>query len=186
MMKEQIKSVEKTKQLLLYIANKMEDNPHYGSIILNKTLYYIDHIHYLKTGNKITNFNYINQERGHTPLPSQFVPQREKMIKEGLVELIEVERFGKIQKRLKAIAKADASVFTEEELETIDKVIVDITPYTATDISNETHKELSWLLSETKEELPPFTFLLTKEDLCEDEINWATTRAYEHESMSHN
>ena len=59
--------INKTEQLILYIANKLKDKPSYGSILLNKALYYIDNYHFLLYGNPISDFKYIKQRMGPIP-----------------------------------------------------------------------------------------------------------------------
>ena len=55
---------EKAEKLILYVCHKMEDCHGFGAIVLNKALYYIDHVNYLQEGRKLTGFKYIKQRRG--------------------------------------------------------------------------------------------------------------------------
>lgn len=166
----------KDEELLLYVTSKLKDCPNFGSILLNKILYYIDNIHYLKHGKPISSFSYVKQEMGPTPAPAIFMPLRERLIKAGKLEMEEIERFGKIQKRLVAKKEYDISLFTSLEIELIDMVIDDCKDFTASKISDISHKELAWQLAKPFETLPFNTYLLTQSEIEEDDINWATDR----------
>lgn len=185
--KHSIESTDpKTEQLLLYVAYKLQDCPSFGSVLLNKALYYIDNISYLKNGGPISSFTYVKQERGPTPNPKAFIPLRERLIQEGKAQMVEVEKFGKIQKRLIPAKDAAVDRFTPEEIKLIDEIILDCRTYNATQISELSHNEISWQLAQNLEELPFNTFLLTKATLEEDDIVWAKDRIRERNIMRNN
>lgn len=176
----------KNEELLLYITSKLKDSPNFGSILLNKALYYIDNIHYLKYGTPISSFKYIKQENGPTPAPEIFMPIREKMIEEGKLEMKEIEKFGKIQKRLIAKKSYNLDSFSPNEVELMDMVIDDCKDLTASKISNISHNEMAWQLAELFEPLPLFTYLLTQSEIEEEDITWANEIIKKYESAAHN
>ena len=63
----------KTTELILYVADQLKDNPNYGAIQLNKSLYYIDMMQYLTSGTTITDLQYVHQKNGPTPEPGRFM-----------------------------------------------------------------------------------------------------------------
>lgn len=163
----------KNEDLLLYIISKLEDCPNNGAVLLNKILYYIDSIHYLKYGRPVSSFAYIKQENGPTPAPADFMPLRERLIKDGHIEMQEKEHLGYIQKKLTAKKQFDISYFGADELALIDMVIEDCKPFTASKISHYSHQEMAWKLASKFEELPLYTFLLSQSEIEEDDVKWA-------------
>lgn len=151
---------EKTKTLILYICSELSENKNFGSTVLNKILYYIDRTIYLKTKKTLTCFKYIKQERGHTPQPKFFLDIRDELVKEGKAFLKEIDRFGFIQKKLIVKETPDMSTFSPLEQLIIDKTILSLKDYSATEISDLSHNELNWQIANLGEELPPYTFWL--------------------------
>lgn len=176
----------KNEQMLLYIANKLRDCSGFGSIMLNKVLFYSDATCYLKTGRSISGFEYIKQKRGHTPSPKTFIPLREKMVKSGAVEIVNIEKFGKIQKRIVAKKQPQLLAFSQEEIAIMDEICNSAMPLNATQISNYSHHELGWQLAEDFETIPKFTYLLTNSEINEDDIAWAKNKISLRTVMSDN
>lgn len=176
----------KNEELLLYVTSKLKDCPNFGSVLLNKVLYYIDNIHYLKHGTPVSSFSYIKQELGPTPDPHVFLLVREKMIKEGKLCVENVEKYGKIQKRLVAMKNPRIEMFSPSEIELIDMVIGDCRDFTASQISNFSHREMAWKLATLFEELPLFTYLLTQSEITEDDITWGRDKISSFRTVSSN
>ncbi|EEF61658.1 Panacea domain-containing protein [Pedosphaera parvula] len=163
----------KAENLIIYVCQKMENCPGFGAILLNKVLYYIDHVHYLKHGKKLTGFKYIKQRLGPTPKPSEFLPIRESLIDNEKINEKPVEFFGRVQKRLSALTEPDLKGFTVDEISLIDNVISALSPFNGKAISDVTHEELSWKFAGMMEELPDYAYLLTEAPLNEDDLTWA-------------
>jgi hypothetical protein len=177
--------IPKTKQLILYICQRMEDGPEFGSTVLNKVLYYVDHVHYLRNGQTITGMTYVKQQAGPTPAPREFLPLRQEMIDKGWISIKEREYLGRLQKRPVAKTSPDLSVFKPWEVAVIDKIIdvfKGINAITASEIS---HSELGWQLAETMEEIPPYTYLLSEGELTEEDIAWAKEAIKEYLASIH-
>lgn len=176
----------RNEDLLLYVISKLHDCQNSGAVLLNKVLYYIDNIHYLKYGRSVSGFTYIKQDNGPTPMPSQFIPLREKLLKEGKIESQEIEKYGHVQKKLIAKTPYSIGFFSAEEIELIDMVIDDCKPFTASKISDISHQELAWKLANKFEELPLNTYLLTKSEVDENDIEWARTKLESTEPLLRN
>lgn len=162
----------KNRNLILYICERMQDRTTFGSIVLAKVLYFSDHAHYLEHGSKISSFDYIKQGKGPTPRPNQFLPLRSKMLREGEVEAREVEYFGKPQKRLVPKVRAELKEFTPEEVRTIDAIIATFADVNGKAASDVAHQEPAWEWADDKEDLPAFTYLLSRDSLTQDDIDW--------------
>jgi hypothetical protein len=167
------RSFYKTEQLILHVCKRLESHDNFGSTLLNKILYYSDNYNYVITGNPISELTYVRQKRGATPKPATFLSIRDSLIDEGKAELIEVDYFGKMQKRLVARSEPDLSVFDPKEIALIDGVIDNFRDVNAKTISKISHEELSWKVAEPMEDLPFYTYLLSAEEPTEEEVNWA-------------
>ncbi|HEY5749663.1 MAG TPA: type II toxin-antitoxin system antitoxin SocA domain-containing protein [Chryseolinea sp.] len=77
----------KTKELILYVAKRLDSKHNYGVTLLYKTLYFIDNISYLKRGKAISEFTYVKQAFGPTPEPRQFLSLRDVMVGSGEIEI---------------------------------------------------------------------------------------------------
>src|ERR1017187_104669 len=105
----------KAENLILHVCREMENCPEFGAIVLAKVLYYVDHAHYLKYGKKLTGFSYVKQKFGPTPNPAEFLPIRQRLISSKRLEETRVECFGKIQKRLRAVAAPNLKLFSQDQ-----------------------------------------------------------------------
>jgi hypothetical protein len=163
----------KTKELILYIATRLESKDNYGGTLLNKALYFVDNVNYLRTGKAISDFTYVKQEFGPTPDPGKWVSVRRELLDSGDAFVKEQDYFGRIQKRLIARRDADLSHFTSEEIDLINQIILNIGDWSASQVSDYSHKYLAWIAARDKEALPFYTFLLSSKAPSEQDIEWA-------------
>lgn len=164
---------QKTRELILYVAGKLCVKPNYGSTILNKALYFIDNVHYLRTGQPISEFHYEAHNFGPTPSPTQFLYIKQILIDSGDAEVQEIEYFGRVQKRLMAKRKANLNDFSGEEIEVIDSILATIEDWKATQASDLTHLYPAWQAAKNRELMPFYTFLISCKQPSEEEISWA-------------
>jgi uncharacterized phage-associated protein len=168
----------------MYVANRMCTSPHYGSVVLNKLLYYIDNTSFVVNGHPISDFVYVKQDHGPTPSPRQFVPLKNQLIEEGHLHVVENQRFGKTQKRLQpTIPASEPYSFSAEEIVLIDEVIGQYCNFTAKEIEDISHEEISWKVAATFEELPYNTYLLTEAEIDHVDIQWAKDRIRDHKVL---
>lgn len=163
----------RNEDLILYIATKLKSNNSFGSIMLNKILYYADNIHYLKYGRAISSFQYVKQERGPTPAPSEFLPLRQKLIREGKLREEVTDKYIQTRKRLVPLKQCTTTFFSSEELAVIDSVIDDLKDKSAVELSDLSHCELGWLLTKIGEQIPYHAYLVSVPDLSENDFVWA-------------
>lgn len=166
--------LQKTSQLIIYIASKLKDKPTYGSTLLNKALYLIDAMSYLKRGKPVTAFDYIKQGFGHTPNPSSFLSIRDSLVSNKQLQKVESEYFGRKQIKFISNSTADINVFDKGEIVLIDEVLESLCQMSAKEVSDYSHTFISWKFAQDKEKLPMFTFLLSKEDPSTKDYAWAT------------
>lgn len=144
----------KMRELILYVSEKLADDDKFGSTKLNKVLFFADFLQYGMTKKTITGKDYWKLDKG--PVPKCLVPLREEMIKEGSLDIIERDYWGKPQKVPVAKCKPNLGVFTADEMSLIDYVIEQLRPCDANECSLKSHKylELFWDLAEYKETIP--------------------------------
>jgi len=173
--------LNKTEELIIYIASRLHDRPNYGSTLLGKSLCLIDSMNYLIKGKPISDLEYIKQERGPTPDPSGFLSIRDKLETKGELQKVETDYFGRTQIRYIAKREPFIDVFEKEELVLINDVIESIGDTNATDISDYTHTFIAWIFANNKERLPFYTFLLTNKEPDLKDYKWAekTIQRYE-------
>jgi Protein of unknown function (DUF4065) len=166
---------EKAENLILYVCSRMGDSPEFGSTVLNKVLYYVDHVHYLRYGKKLTGFSYVKQQWGPTPKPSEFLQVREDLMSNGRIEKKSTEYFGRLQNRLISGKNAELNlrVFSQDQIALIDEIIGCLSGASGKTLSDVTHGELSWQLANQMEELPAFAFLITEAELDQNDLDWA-------------
>lgn len=161
MLKNREKSSEKLRELMLHIAKRVEDCPRFGSIKMNKVLFYSDFLWYARHGKSITGVTYLKEDYG--PAPHGLLPVQESLEREGAatVERRPVFPKGKVEKRL--VPKREAvltDLFQPEQIAFVDEVITWLMPATAKDVSDATHDHLGWRLADYREEIPYYTVFL--------------------------
>jgi len=164
---------EKTTELILYVADQLKDNPNYGAIQLNKSLYYIDMMQYLTSGTTITDLQYVHQKNGPTPEPGRFMKLLQLLEEGGGIETIQVPFFNYKQKKILPKRPPNIAVFEKEEIVLINDVLKKMGDMSAKEASDLTHTLLAWKLSKNMEPLPNFTFLLTAKDPDIKDYEWA-------------
>ena len=96
----------------------------------------------------------------HGPAPRQLLPVRKKLIRSGAAELVEEDFLGRPQQRLIPSRAANLDVFTDEELQTIEDVLDQLAGMTGNQVSDLSHQEPGWRLSEVGETIPFSTAFL--------------------------
>jgi hypothetical protein len=143
---------EKFKELVLYIAEKSEDDPWFGATKLNKLLFYSDFLAYGYFGKPITGAEY--QRLPHGPAPKKLLPVRQEMLKEGSLAIRSERMLKFFQKRPTALRTPDVSVFAAEELDLVDHIIRLFSDRSASEVSRISHDELCWQIAGDQEEIP--------------------------------
>ncbi|MGH9112051.1 MAG: Panacea domain-containing protein [Acidimicrobiales bacterium] len=96
----------------------------------------------------------------HGPAPRQLVPVRRRLIDQGAAELVSEDFLGRPQQRLVPRRPADLSIFTELELATVEDVLDQLGGLAGTQVSELSHDEPGWRLTEIGETIPFATAFL--------------------------
>lgn len=164
---------QKTKELILYIASHLPLKDTYGITLLNKSLYFIDGVSYLKTGKPISYFTYVKQESGPAPKPFQFLSLRNEMITTREIEILSPDFVLGDQERFIAKREPDINLFSAEEVIIMNDVLSKVEDCTDSQISTIPHQIPAWKAASEGEELPLFIFLLSAQPPTEEDILWA-------------
>ena len=142
------RNLEKFKEVLLYILNKVGSKPNIGETVLYKLLYFTDFDFYEKYEEQLIGATYIKNHYGPTPV------EFEKIVAEIMnKEIIEVKNsyFNYPQRKYLPLRKADLSKLKANEIEVIDKVLDKLSDMNATQISEYSHNDVPWLTTEDNE-----------------------------------
>ncbi len=145
-------------ELLIHIADRLRDDRAGGATKLNKAVFFAEFTHLRRHGAAISGCEF--QKLAHGPAPRRLLPVRDLLLASGEAELAQEDFLGRRQHRLLPLRQADLSRFSSDELETIDDVLDQLGALTATQVSNLSHEEPGWALTELGETIPYAAALL--------------------------
>src|SRR5665647_1776798 len=143
--------VEKFRNVLLYILERCAGKPNVGETVLYKLLYFSDFNYYELYEEHLTGAKYRKLPYG--PVPQKLDTIIGQMMEKGMIQRIKTEYYDKMQTRYIPLAKADLTELKASEKEVIDKVIEQLSDWSAAAISNYSHKDMPWLASKEGEEI---------------------------------
>jgi hypothetical protein len=148
--------LEKLKRLIHYVAWKAGKRDWFGATKLYKVLWFADARQFVLTKKSITDAIYIREKYG--PVPKHGKLARDLLEKEGAIRISQEDRLV----RIVALRPPDTSIFSNDELKTVDYWIEHIDrDHTAKSISDETH-DYAWSIAELGEELPLHAILANR------------------------
>jgi hypothetical protein len=159
---------EKFRELLLFIAERSEKDPHFGAIKVNKLLFYCDFLAYLKLGKPITGHEYFALKQG--PAPKYGTRIRQEMIAAGEIATQRKETVAGTQIRTVALRQSNPKVFSSEEVALITQVLQEYRTSTGSELSERSHKFAGWSLAKEKESIPYAVALVGNRFPTHDEI----------------
>ncbi|HUJ09376.1 MAG TPA: Panacea domain-containing protein [Verrucomicrobiae bacterium] len=134
-------SSDKMQHVILFFLERI-NNVHLGRKKLMKLLYYVDFDHYEMHGKSVTGATY--RKLPHGPVPKEAKQLIEHMAKKNLVKEVKVKRVDYAQHRLIAQTKFDASLFSGEEIQTLERVAKEWENCTGGEIEAASHAEAPW------------------------------------------
>jgi uncharacterized phage-associated protein len=143
--------VNKFKNVLLYILERCAGKPNVGETVLYKLLYFLDFNYYELYEEHLTGAKYRKLPYG--PVPQKLDTIIGQMMEKGMIQRIKTEYYGKMQTRYIPLTKANLTELKASEKEVIDKVIEQLSDWSAAAISNYSHKDMPWLASKEGEEI---------------------------------
>ncbi|HCT29740.1 MAG TPA: XRE family transcriptional regulator [Bacteroidales bacterium] len=143
--------VDKFKNVLLYILEKCAGKPNVGETVLYKLLYFSDFNYYELYEEHLTGAKYRKLPYG--PVPQKLDSIINQMIEKSQLQRVKTDYYGLAQTRYLPLMKANLSELKASEKEIIDKVIEQMSDWSAASISNYSHKDMPWLASKEGEEI---------------------------------
>jgi transcriptional regulator with XRE-family HTH domain len=144
-------NVNKFKNALLYILEKCAGKPNVGETVLYKLLYFADFNYYELYEEHLTGARYRKLPYG--PVPQKLDSIINQMIKAGQLQRVKTEYYGLQQTRYLPLIKADLNELKASEKVVIDRVIEQMSDWSASAISNYSHKDMPWLATKEGNEI---------------------------------
>jgi transcriptional regulator with XRE-family HTH domain len=143
--------VNKFRNVLLYILERCAGKPNVGETVLYKLLYFSDFNHYELHEEHLTGAAYRKLPYGPVPQKLDFILRQ--MMDDGHLQRVKTVYHGYPQTRYLPLVKADLTELKASEKEVIDRVIEQMSDWSAAAISNYSHKDMPWLASKEGEEI---------------------------------
>lgn len=134
--------VNKFKNVLLYILERCAGKPNVGETVLYKLLYFSDFNYYELYEEHLTGAKYRKLPYG--PVPQKLDNIINQMIEKGQLQRVKTEYHGYPQTRYLPLEKSDLTELKASEKEIIDRVIEQLSDWSAAALSNYSHKDLPW------------------------------------------
>jgi len=135
--------VEKFKEVLLYILERIGARPNIGEAVVCKLMYFIDFDYYEKFEEQLIGAKYIKNHFGPTPVAfPEIVAQMEQ---EGDLTRVTKKYFQHDQKKYLPRRSADFSNFSAQEKELIDWEIERFKDFNASKMRDYSHKDVPWI-----------------------------------------
>ena len=138
--------ISKFKNVLLYILEHCAGKPNVGETVLYKLLYFSDFNYYELYEEHLTGAKYRKLPYG--PVPQKLDAVIGQMIEKGQLQRVKTTYHGLPQTRYLPLIKADLTELRASEKEVIDRVIEQMSDWSATMISEYSHKDLPWEATE--------------------------------------
>jgi len=143
--------VEKFKNIVLYILERCAGKPNVGETVLYKLLYFSDFNYYELYEEHLTGAKYRKLPFG--PVPQKLDSLIQQMIEKQQLQRVKTVYRGFAQTRYLPLVKADLKALKASEAEVIDRVIEQMSDWSASAISEYSHKDMPWLVSKDGEEI---------------------------------
>src|SRR4030067_3848941 len=140
------KNLQKFKEVLLYILNKVGSRPNIGETVIYKLLYFIDFDFYEKYEEQLIGATYIKNHYGPTPI--EFKKIVEKMIDNKEIIKVANDYFKYPQTKYLPLKKPNLSKLRANEIEVIDEVLNRLSDMNASQVSDYSHNDVPWLTTE--------------------------------------
>ncbi|MBU1356095.1 MAG: DUF4065 domain-containing protein [Candidatus Edwardsbacteria bacterium] len=140
------KNLNKLKQALLYILNKVGSKPNIGETVIYKLLYFIDFNFYEKYEEQLIGATYIKNKYGPTPV--EFKKVVDDMVSKGEIELVKSSYFQYPQRKYLPLKSFDLRQFKAHEIEVINDVLNRLSDKTASELSDYSHRDVPWITAE--------------------------------------
>ncbi len=143
------KNINKFKQVLLYILNKIGSKPNIGETVIYKLLYFIDFNYYERYEEQLIGATYIKNHHGPTPI--EFKKLIDQMIRNKEIVKVKDQYFQYPQTKYLPRVNPDLSILKANEIELINDVLYTLSDKNATQISEYSHEDVPWKYTKDNE-----------------------------------
>ncbi|MEN8263786.1 MAG: type II toxin-antitoxin system antitoxin SocA domain-containing protein [Nitrospirota bacterium] len=137
------KNLQKFKEVLLYILNKVGSKPNIGETVIYKLLYFIDFDFYETYEEQLVGATYMKNQFGPTPI--EFARIVDQLISHEEIEKVKSGYFNYPQTKYLPLRKPDLTKFKANEIEVIDDVLNRLSDMNASQISAYSHSDVPWI-----------------------------------------
>lgn len=141
-------NLEKFKEVLLYVLNKVGSKPNIGETVIYKLLYFIDFDFYEKYEEQMIGATYIKNHYGPTPVEFRAIVKN--MTDKEIIK-VKSSYFNFPQTKYLPLRKPDLTKLKASEIEAIDNILNKLSDMNASQISSYSHKDVPWLTTEDGE-----------------------------------
>ncbi len=145
------KNIDKFKQVLLYVLNKVGGKPNVGETVLQKLLYFIDFDYYEKFEESLMGATYIKNHHGPTSIELGAIVK--EMQKDGELEVVKSQYFKYQQKKYLARKRPNLEILSAREIEHIDDVLARLADKNAGEIEKYSHEDIPWKSAQDGQQL---------------------------------
>jgi hypothetical protein len=163
-------TLNKTRELIVYLAEKSSGDPRFGRVKLAKLLFLCDFGAFAELGEPITGACY--RKKQHGPLADEELLALRDLKDGGAVAIDEVAVGSYKQKRVTAKRPADISWLTLDQHQLIDRTLERYRDDDATELSNLSHSFPGWELAEMNEEIPYHSVFISSQPPTQEDIDW--------------
>lgn len=143
--------IAKFKNVLLYVLEQCAGKPNVGETVLYKLLYFSDFNYYEIYEEHLTGAKYRKLPFG--PVPKRLDNLIDQMIADQEIQRVKTTFHNYPQTRYLPLKRANLTQLKASETEIIDQVIDQMGDWSATAISEYSHKDMPWLASAEGEEI---------------------------------
>jgi hypothetical protein len=167
----------KFKEAIVYICEKSESDPRFGSVKLNKILFYADFRAYTQLGWSITGATYRHLSEG--PAPKEMLSCRAELEDDHALVMENRTYFNRKQKRPVSKRKAQLTLFSGDEVAILAAAIEYLWEKDASEATELSHREWGWKLTAENEDIPYRAAWLSPEPPTQEEVEYARMLAME-------
>lgn len=161
---------DKFKELIVYVADRSQDDPRFGKTKLNKILFFSDFTAYGTQGKSITGADYQHLPQG--PCPHQLMPALSALKSEGAAIVRGESTYGGTQQRVIALRDPRLDNFTSQEIAVVGRVLDRLRPLTNTEVSELSHETVAWQVTAENDEIPYGAALFSSDLPSEEDLAW--------------
>jgi len=140
------KNLEKFKEVLLYILDRVGSKSNVGETVIYKLLYFIDFNFYEKYEEQLIGATYRKNHFGPTPI--EFKKIVDKMIAGEEIVKVESSYFNHPQTKYLPLRRPNLAILQANEIAAIEEVLHRLSDMNATQISDYSHGDVPWLTAE--------------------------------------